>query len=252
MTTSASHTMREHLPEQVDPAIIRREGTSSTLSNAALAEQCFLELGAYRRGEPCDEAYGLELFRRATVEGDSQAWEWVQHCFGEIVLAWLRRHPSRASACRLEREENYVALTFERFWQATALSQHVAFKSLAGALQYLRASLHGAILDTLRAYSRPKEDCLPEPGEAGEPGAEDQTESLEVWEIVQTLLPNRRERRLAYLLYHCGLKPREIVQFCAPEWSDVQEIYRLRRNILDRLTRNADQLRWRLSHEERS
>jgi hypothetical protein len=120
---------------------------------------------------------------------------------------------------------------------------------LAAALQYLRASLHGAILDTLRAYSRPKEVCLPDPGEAGEPGGEDQTDSLEVWEIVQTLLPDRREQRLVYLLYHCGLKPREIVQFCAPEWGDVREIYRLRRNILDRLTRNADQLRWRLLHE---
>ena len=89
-------------------------------------------------------------------------------------------------------------------------------------------------------------------GAAGEPGAEDQTDSLEVWEIVQTLLPDRREQRLVYLLYHCGLKPREIVQFCAPEWSDVREIYRLRCNILHRLRRNADQLRWRLSYEGRS
>ena len=176
----------------------------------------------------------------------------MQCCFGEIVLGWLRRHPSKATACRLESEENYVALTFERFWQATALTQHVSFRTLAAALQYLRASLHGAVLDTLRAYSRPKEVPLPEPGEQGEPGAEDQTDSLEVWEILQTMLSNRREQRLAYLLYHCGLKPREIVQFCPQEWSDVQEIYRLRRNLLERLVRNADQLRWRLSHERRS
>ncbi len=59
------------------------------------------------------------------------------------------------------------------------------------------------------------------------------------------MLPTRRELRLAYLLYHCGLKPREIVRFCPQEWSDVQEIYHLRRNILDRLMRNKDQLRWR-------
>src|SRR5260221_4250918 len=252
MTNSTSQRTKELLPEQAEPAIEKRERASHTLSNAALAEQCLLELEAYRRGEPCDEAYGLELFRRATVERDPEAWEWVQRCFGEIVLGWLRRHPSRAAACRLESEENYVALTFERFWQATALTQHISFRTLAAALQYLRASLHGAILDTLRAYSRPKEVPLPEPGEPGEPGAEDQTDSLEVWEILQTMLSNRREQRLAYLLYHCGLKPREIVRFCPQEWSDVQEIYRLRRNILERLMRTVDQLRWRLSHEERS
>jgi hypothetical protein len=239
--------MQERFSEQAEPASGRGAGASRTLSTAALAEQCLLELGAYRRGESCDEVFGLELFRRATVEGDAEAWAWVQRCFGESVLAWLRYHPSRAAACRLESEANYVALAFERFWQATTLSQQITFMTLAAALRYLRASLHGAILDTLRAYARPKEVPLPEPGE---PFAEEQTESSELWETLQSMLPTQRERQLAYLLYHCGLKPREIVRFCPQEWHDVQEIYHLRRSILDRLMRNADQLRWRLSKEE--
>src|SRR5947209_5695431 len=179
MTISAGQGVQGRLPEQAGLAIGRGERASSTLNNAALAEQCLLQLYAYRRGEPCDESYGLELFRRATVEGDAEAWEWVQRCFGEIVLAWLRRHPSRAAACRLESEANYVALAFGCFWQATAHTQQVAFKTLASALQYLRASLHGAILDTLRAYARQKEVPLPEPGDPGEPFAEEQTESSE-------------------------------------------------------------------------
>ena len=130
MSNNISQRTQELLPEQAEPAIRRRESASIALSNAALAEQCLLELGAYRRGELYDQAYGLELFRRATVEGDPEAWEWVQRCFGEIVLAWLRRHPSRATACRLESEENFIALTFERFWQATALTQQVSFRTL--------------------------------------------------------------------------------------------------------------------------
>jgi hypothetical protein len=60
------------------------------------------------------------------------------------------------------------------------------------------------------------------------------------------MLPNERERRLVYLLYHCGLKPREIVRFCPQEWSEVQEIYRLRRNIIERLQHQADRLQWLL------
>ena len=235
------------LSEQDEPASASGEGARSALSTAALAEQCLLQLGAFRRSEPCNEAFGLELFRRATVEGDAEAWAWVQRCFGEVVLAWLRRHPSRTAACRLESEATCVALAFERFWQATTHSQQVAFKTLAAALHYLRASLHGAILDTLRAYPRPKEIPLPEPGEPGEPFLEEQTEASEVWEVLQTMLPTQRERRLAYLLYHCGLKPREIVRFCPQEWHDVQEIYHLRRSILERLMRNREQLRWRLS-----
>lgn len=104
-------------------------------------------------------------------------------------------------------------------------------------------------LDALRADSRSKVSSLPEPGE---PGVEDQTNSLEVRELVQRLLLSRRERRLAFLLYHCGLKPKEIVQFCPQEWSDVQEIYRLRHSVVERLLHNADYLRWQLDHEGRS
>jgi len=132
-------------------------------------------------------------------------------------------------------------LAFERFWQAT-VQQRIVFKTLGGALAYLRASLYGAILDTLRTYSRPREVSLPEPGEVGEPQVKDQAASLELWEVLRSMLPSEREQRLAYLLYHCGLGPREIVRFCPQEWNDVQEIYRLRRTILERLLRNANQL----------
>jgi len=73
-----------------------------------------------------------------------------------------------------------------------------------------------------------------------------------VWEILQRVLPSEREQRLAYLLYHCNLKPREIVRFCQEEWPDVQEIYRLRLNILEQLLRNTDQLRWRFNLQEQA
>lgn len=240
----ANHTVSQStLTERASSATLRREATCDTLSNAELATHCLRELGSYRLGEQYDETYGLELLSRAIVQGDQDAWARIQQCLGELVRGWLRSHPGREVACRWESEENYVAMAFERFWQATT-RQQVAFKTFAGALAYLRASLNGAIVDTLRAYSRPREVPLPLPGAWGEPHVEDQTDSGELWEILQTILPNERERRLAYLLYHCGLKPREIVHFCPQEWSDVQEIYRLRRNIMERVLRNADRLRW--------
>ena len=219
------------------------------LSVSTIVALCQQEIQAYRRGEPSNETYGLELLHRAIVLGDHNAWAGLQQCLSALVRTWLRTYPHREEACRWESEETYVALAFERFWQATA-QQQLAFKSLAGALVYLRASLHGAILDTLRVYTRPKEVPLPEPGEPDEPYGEDQSNSSEVWEFLQTILPSAHEQRLAYLLYHCGLKPREIVRFCPQEWSDVQEIYRLRRNIVERVLRHADQLRWHLNEEE--
>jgi hypothetical protein len=94
-----------NLGDGTNSASLKRE--TSMLRNEALANQCLKELGHYQRGEPCDERYGLELFRRATLECDPEAWEWVQHCFRDLARGWLRRHPSREKAMNLESEENY-------------------------------------------------------------------------------------------------------------------------------------------------
>ena len=209
----------------------------SEMSISVLAAHCLREINNYRRCEPYTEMYGMELFCRATVQGNQEARACVQHCFHEVVRDWLRRHPRMEVACRLESEERYVAQTFERFWRATASNQRLEFSRLAAALQYLRVCLNGAILDTLRSYARSREVTLPEPGV---PQMEGSTDDGEVWDIFKTMLSSPRERRLAHLLFCCGLKPREIVYFCPPEWSNVQEIYRLRRDSLERLLRNAD------------
>ena len=239
--------VQDTFTDQLTPAAFRREVACNALSVSQLAVQCLREIDSYHRGEPYTDAYGVELLHRATMQGDQHAWACMQHCFSGLVLGWLRRHPYREAACRLENEENYVDQAFERFWQATSLNRKVAFITLAAALRYLRLSLNAAILDTLRAYGRIREVSLPEPGEPEEPYIEDVASSSEVWEILQTMLPDKREQRLAYLLFHCGLKAREIVRFLPQEWSDVHEIYRLRRSITERLLRNRDQLRWRLS-----
>ena len=188
------------------------------------------------------DEYSLELLRRAIVQEDEEAWAGVQHCFGGLVRGWLRRHPKGDVASLVDSEENYVSQTFGRFRQATAFNRCVEFNTLAAALQYLRASLNGVILDTLQTYVRPRQVLLPTIGEAGELQAEVTTDRSEVWEAIQTMLSDEREKRLAYLLFNCGLKPREIIRFCPQEWSDVCEIYRLRCNIMGRLLHNADQL----------
>jgi hypothetical protein len=236
-------------PERSSPVSADPDAAEPVLSVCALVEQCRREIQAYRRGEPSNETYGLELLRRAIVQSDPAAWAGVQQCLSEFVRSWLYAHPRREAALRWESEENYVALAFERFWQAT-VQQQVAFSTLAGALAYLRASLNGALLDTLRAYNRPAEVPLPEPGTPGELSVEDRLDSSELREILQRVLPGEREQRLAYLLYYCNLKPREIVRFCPQEWPDVQEIYRLHRNILKRLLRQTDQLRRQFNLQE--
>jgi len=186
-----------------------------------------------------NEGYNLELLRRTIAEGDQEARAELQQRWNEILLGWLRSHPSREVACRRESEEYFIAMAFERFWQ-TAVEGQVACKALAEVLTFLRACLNGVVLETLRTNSRPGESARPTPGEPGKPHVDDHPDASEIWARLQAMLDDQREQRLAYLLFHCGLKPKEIVRFYPQEWSDVQEIHCLRRTILQRVLCHAN------------
>jgi len=220
------------------------------MSLSALAERSMSEIDNYRRGEPSNDQYSLEIFRRAMLECDNAAWTLLENRFKDFLLGSFRRHSKSEAASRLDSPENYVARAFARFWLAAVHNQRLEFTTLAAALRYLRGCLNSTILDALRAYSRAKEVALPEPDFGWEPAVEDHDDGRDLWEALSGILPGERERRLAYLLYHCNLKPREIVRLCPQEFHKVEEIYRLRRNIIERVQRSADQIRWKLNGEK--
>ena len=232
---------------------IDMEDLPAHMSLSALADRCMREIEKYRRKEAYNEQYCLEIFHRAMVKHDLEAWELLQMRFSPLVRSWMRNHSQRDIACRHQTEEDYVDETFVRVWQAS-IRNTLEFDSMAAALRYLKLCLQGAVIDSLRAYSRTRELPLPEPGSdihyMEEPATEDDYESNDLWEAISGLLPNGRERRLAYLLYISGLKARDIVRFYPQEFGDIHEVYRLTRNIVERLNRNRDQIRWRLGDGE--
>src|SRR5437764_13986138 len=58
----------------------------SEINSGELAAHCVRELNNFLRGESGTEKYSIELLRRATVQGDQDAWIWIQQCFGKLVL----------------------------------------------------------------------------------------------------------------------------------------------------------------------
>jgi proteasome lid subunit RPN8/RPN11 len=229
---------------------MQMEEAVERLPLAILLERSITELQGFRAKVLTEETYTLELLRRALAGQTNEAWEALERCFSETVRVWIHSHPYSDAALRWDSEENYLAQTFARFWYAVR-DQHLEFSSLPSALNYLHATLNGLITDTLRFHlrQRTREVPLPEPGCPEEPGAEDRLESEQLWEGIQKLLANEREKRLFFLLYSCGLKPREVVARCPQEFGDVKEIYRLNANIIDRLRRNRDRLHYLLEGE---
>ena len=113
--------------------------------------------------------------------------------------------------------------------------EQLEFSTPNAVLRHLRVILYGILLERQRAYSRLRRVTSSDSARQGEPYLGQSMDSAKAWELLQRILRNADERRIAYLLYHCGLKPREIVRSCPQEFSDIHIVYRLRRNILERL-----------------
>ncbi|GAC1662898.1 MAG: hypothetical protein NVS9B9_24650 [Ktedonobacteraceae bacterium] len=180
-----------------------------------------------------DDHYWLDMFHRTLFQDDQCAMEQFQQQFNKVVLDWLRLHPKREEVYRYEKEEYFLVQTFACFWQATACHSELKFSHLTAVLRYLQASLNGVIIDTLRTNSYTREVSLSSPDYSKESVATTQENADEVWKNIWSLLTDTREQRLAYLLFHCGLKPGEVTRSYPQEFNDAREISRLRHNIIE-------------------
>ena len=227
------------------------EAALDKLALRELMTFCLEELQMHRRKQPVDGRYCMELLQRATLLQIDEAWEALLRLLNEHVLIWLRAHPSYSLAITYDSEENYTALTFTRFWSAMR-EQRMRFSNLPTVLSYLHATLNSTVIDTLRSYMRVKCVSLLDPSiaESMEVAIEESYDDDDTWNSIQSLLENEDERQIMYLLYYCGLKPREVVTRFPTQFPDVKDVYRLNHNIIERLRRKRDRLRWLLSEQE--
>lgn len=206
-----------------------------TLSIRDLSRRCKEETGRYRRGEPYSERYCLELFRRAIVQRDDDAWTVTYEQYADMVRRWL------GPSC--EGDEEPVTRTFERFWQALDGAKFARFGSLSAVLQYLKMCAHATRIDRLRATrsagrEEPLDDMreVPDPDDVEDPVIR-RVDAADFWSMVQSALGDERELLVIYLSYAIGLTPRDICRRHGAEFPDVSDVYRLKRSALDRLRR---------------
>ncbi len=211
-----------------------------------LAQRCAAEQQRYHQHQPSDDRYCLELFLRAIHRRDELAWALIYQQFTGTLLAWLHQHPCASRVLAQHEADTYVTTAFSKFWLATSSPGAATprFLTLANVLAYLKSCLNSVVLDEMRQLqARQREEPLDLPGSAGVSDTSDQS-AEELWKVIERALPDRRERRLAYLLFVLDLKPREVVRIAPQDFPTAQEVYRLGRNILDRLRRNPALRRW--------
>src|SRR5437763_16465337 len=116
---------------------IEMDKPANDMTLPEVADRCTSESAKYSRKEPHDEQYCLEIFRRAMVEGNSEAWVVLHQRFSSILLGWVRRHPQREAAYRCDNENNYVDRAFRRLWVCTIGNQALEFNSLSEVQSFL-------------------------------------------------------------------------------------------------------------------
>jgi DNA-directed RNA polymerase specialized sigma24 family protein len=223
------------------------------LTADVICSRCREETARFRRHEPHDDRFCFDMIRRAIVDQDEGCWVAMTEIYRDLVLGWCRRSGGEEAAIA-----DFAAEVWARFWQNYTVEKlNSAGRSTAAVLAYLKLCARSVVLDDARRRERTAllDPAHPETVNAieGTPaGASPRVESADqeaFWSLILSLLKDERERLLVYLSYELDLTPAEIQRRYPDHFPTVDDVYKGRRNILDRLSRNKGLARWLASQD---
>lgn len=241
--------MREQslIPDHPAPPAAIGETSSpiETLPVPILVQRCQEETQKYLRRQVSDDRYCLELFHRALIGRDDAAWVAVYQQYAPLVLSWVARYSHAIARLGHESAEELVNATFAKFSQAIPPAKVSHFDQLARLLKYLRLCVHSVVSDAVRALAATRRDESLERIEQELSSIDladaisDRLLAQEIWEILRRTLSEDEYLILLQAFVH-GLKPEEISRQYRQRFPTKEDVYRIRRNALERLRRNQE------------
>ena len=209
-----------------------------------LARCCSEETNKFLKQSISNDRFCLELFRRAIVSRNDDAWASIYQQYAPLVLTWVTQHQSATPLLGQEGSAPLVNAAFAKFSQALTPAKMSNFDSLAAILKYLKMCVHSVVADEVRSrQARQYEETLDsiEHEPASDDPADDVVANISaqsLWQVIQEELNGEDERVLLYLAYVHGMKPGEISSQHSKLFPTVDDVYRIKRNVLERLRRN--------------
>jgi hypothetical protein len=210
---------------------------------AALIRRCLAESERFYHNQPHDTSFAHELFRRALVECNEVAWEYIYTHYSPLVESWVRRCGAFSSSG--ESSEYFVGAAFTRFWRAIS-GRFEQFPTLASLLHYLQLCAGSVVIDSVRTQSWA--EMLPEeaitfghtPQTSPDEEAMQRVNCEEFWSYINAQLNNEAERVVVFRTFVLGMKPGDIYDGCQDLFQNINDVYNVKRNVLGRLSRNPD------------
>ncbi len=208
-----------------------------------LALLCQQESSKFFRDQPYEEQFCFELFRRALALNNQFAWEALYQTYGKLVRGWIRKCGG-FDTLNMPLEE-LETLSFEKFWQATGERERFErFTSLRGILQYLRTCCASTVTDALRRrrmeHLLTDLDDAPHLASGHKPDVAllSQEQRYHFWQEVRALLNDTQEEIVVQYYFVLGFKPRQIQARFPEHFPGIQDVYRVKRNVMSRLRRS--------------
>lgn len=211
------------------------------------------EIAQFLRRGPAEDAYAFELFRRAIVLRDEHAWTALYELYRAVVDTWILRRDAAVSSDDLAWLENEV---FAKFARSIDPERLVHFHSVSALLAYLKCCANSVAADYRRScQARQREETLEsledEPAPDDPAGAVvEQLAAQEIWRVIAREARAPEERLILVLICAQGVSPRELHQRYPTLFPHVEDVYRVKRNVLERLRRNRQLLALRSSQQK--
>lgn len=210
---------------------------------ASLADKCDRESRRFFRREPYDPRFCYEIFRRAIMEADEQAWHVVYDQYASLVASWVYKHPSFHTSA--EQADYFVNRAFDRMWSAITPEKFNQYRDLQALLKYLQMCVHSAIIDYARKTSQIELEL--EVCEHFNPGASrsdmeeyvlDALQRRKLWEEIEKRFNSEEESIVFYASFALDQKARQILKSYPERFANVEEIYLIKQNVMARLRRD--------------
>ena len=209
-----------------------------------LANLCAQETSLYFKHQASDTQYCFELFRRAIQEGSKVAWETICIQYEKLVTGWVNQH--YAFSATREDAEYFVNGAFGKISGTLTADKFGKFSDLGYLLRYLKMCVHSVIMDYNRTVDYTALYALDEATEeeAEDPSPEEQaighSERESLWGLTSARLHDEKERTVIHGSFVLDLKPQEIYDHFPGVFNDVDEVYRVKQNVVSRLRRDSE------------
>ena len=221
-----------------------------------LVDQCRSQTQLYTQREEYDPQFCFELWRRAIVERNEDAWQAITEQYTLSVRRWLTQRLANLPALQVE-EDVLVNTVFINFFRFVGPDKFVSFPTLPALLRYLKLCCGTIVIDLQRdQQGRQLDTSLDAPVSSGteqgqnlgtrlpsefdlEETATQRADRPGFWTSVWEKLPDPTDKMLVYLRYVQDIPPREIVQQYPQHFTDINQVYRRNKNILWRLRNSS-------------